>query len=75
MTTLTQAEMTRAKWIADLMAKDGVTPAQFAELSNDLILAYNDEVLRKIKTIQSIYLTRTGAKEAMQNYVLSVCQE
>lgn len=57
-----------AKWVADLMAADGVTPDK---VTPELAIAYMAEVGRKIERFQAIYLTRIGAKEAMQNYVLA----
>lgn len=75
MTTLTKAEITQAKWIADLMIKDGVTPENFKEFGEELLLAYADEVTRKIKRIQGIYLTSNGAKDAMINAVFATCKK
>jgi hypothetical protein len=60
--------MNHAQWVADLMKADGVKPEQ---VTTELVMAYFDEVGRKIKSIQSIYLTRNGAKQAMCQAVLS----
>lgn len=61
----------KAKWCADMMIADGVKPEQITE---ELCLAYLAAVGKKIVQIQNIYLTRNGAKQAMQNHVLSICQ-
>ena len=58
-----------AKWVADLMRADKVTPEM---VTPELALAYFDEVGRRIKKIQTIYLTRAGARAAMQSRVLSL---
>ncbi len=57
---------TNAKWVADLMKSDGIKPEQ---ITTELALAYLDEVGRKIKLFQSIYLTRNGARDAIQSRV------
>ena len=57
-----------AQWVADLMKADGVTAEM---VTPDLALAYVDAIGRKIEAIQTTYLTRTGAKEAMQAAVLA----
>jgi hypothetical protein len=56
----------KAKWVADLMAADKVQPEQ---VTPELALAYMDVVQKKINLIQSQYLTRDDAKEAIQNAV------
>ncbi len=61
----------KAKWVADLMKADGVTPEM---VTPELTLAYFDEVGRRIEKLQSTYLTRTGAKEAMQSHILTLCK-
>ena len=67
--------VTAARWVADLMKADGVTPAILEAMSEDervsLSLAYFDEVGKKIARIQTTYLTRTGARDAMQAHVLA----
>lgn len=67
--------VTAARWVADLMKADGITPAILEAMSEEervaLSLAYFDEVGKKIAHIQTTYLTRTGAREAMQRTVLS----
>jgi hypothetical protein len=59
----------KAKWVADLMAADKVKPEQ---VTTELVLAYMDAVQKKINLMQSQYLTRVGAKEAMQNTVFGL---
>ena len=61
----------RAKWCADMMIADGVKPEQITE---DLCLAYFAAVGKKIIQIQNIYFTRNGAKQAMQDYVLTLSE-
>ena len=57
----------KAKWVADLMKADGVKPEQVTE---DMAIAYMETIGKKIERIQSTYLTRCGAKEAMGSFVL-----
>lgn len=59
----------KAQWVADLMKVDGVAPES---VTPELAMAYFEEVGRRIAKIQTIYLTRTGAKEAMQAHILSI---
>ena len=60
---------THAQWVADLMAADGIKPEQ---VTPELALAYLAIVGRKIVQIQSTYLTRIGAKTALQQLVVAV---
>ena len=60
---------THAQWVADLMAADGIKPEQ---VTPELALAYLAIVGRKIVQIQSTYLTRIGAKTALQQLVAAV---
>jgi hypothetical protein len=60
---------THAQWVADLMAADGIKPEQ---VTPELALAYLAIVGRKIVQIQSTYLTRVGAKTALQELVIAV---
>ena len=59
----------KAQWVADMMKADGVKPEM---VTAELVMAYFDAVGRKINEIQSIYLTRNGAKDAMQKHLLSI---
>ena len=59
----------KAQWVADMMKADGVKPEM---ITAELVMAYFDAVGRKINEIQSIYLTRNGAKDAMQKHLLSI---
>ena len=59
----------KAQWVADMMKADGVTPEQ---VTPELSIAYMHRISKKIEAIQNTYLTRVGAKEAMQNMVLAV---
>jgi len=63
---LDKEAMRYAQWVADLMAADGVKPEQ---LTQELIMAYMDTIGRKIAAIQSTFLTRVGAKEALLNTI------
>lgn len=56
----------KAKWVADMMAADGIKPEQ---LSDDLIVSYMLAISKKIQQIQGIYLTRNGAKKALQDVI------
>jgi hypothetical protein len=58
---------TYAKWVADLMAADGIKPEQ---VTPEIALAYLEVVGRKIQQIQNTYLTRVGAKTALQQYIV-----
>jgi hypothetical protein len=58
-----------AQWVADLMAADGIKPEQ---VTPDIALAYLAVVGRKIEQIQTTYLTRVGAKTALQELVVAV---
>jgi hypothetical protein len=58
-----------AQWVADLMAADGIKPEQ---VTPELVLAYFEIVGRKIQQIQNIYLTRVGAKTALQELVVAL---
>jgi hypothetical protein len=58
-----------AQWVSDLMAADGIKPEQ---VTPDLALAYLEIVGRKIQQIQTGYLTKIGAKEAMQTTVFGL---
>jgi len=67
---MTTNEMNRkAQWVADMMKADGVTPEQ---VTPELSIAYMQRICKKIEAIQNTYLTRVGAKEAMQDMVASV---
>ena len=59
----------KAQWVADMMKADGVKPEM---ITAELVMAYFDAVGRKINEIQSVYLTRNGAKDAMQKHLLSI---
>ena len=59
----------KAKWVADMMAADGVTAEQ---VTTELALAYMDAISKKITQMQSTYLTRNGARKAFQAAVLSI---
>jgi hypothetical protein len=51
------------------MAADGIKPEQ---VTPDIALAYLAVVGRKIEQIQTTYLTRVGAKTALQELVIAV---
>ena len=57
-----------AAWVADLMRADGITAEQ---VTPEIAIAYADAVGKKIAKIQSIYLTRIGAKDALTATVLA----
>ena len=59
---------THAQWVADLMAADGIKPEQ---VTPEIALAYLAIVGRKIQQIQNAYLTRIGAKTALQQYIVA----
>jgi hypothetical protein len=59
---------TYAKWVADLMEADGIKPHQ---VTPEIALAYLAVVGRKIQQIQNTYLTRVGAKTALQQYIVA----
>lgn len=59
----------KAQWVADMMKADGVKPEM---ITAELVMAYFDAVGRKINKIQSVYLTRNGARDAMQKHLLSI---
>ena len=59
----------KAQWVADMMKADGVTPEQ---VTPELAIAYMQRISKKIEAIQNTYLTRVGAKEAMQDMVSTV---
>ena len=61
-----------AKWVADLLKADGVPPEQ---VTPELALAYFDEVGRRIEKLQTAYLTRTGARSAMQLFIAKLLTE
>ena len=69
---LSQQMMKTAKWMADLMKADGITPAEFSAMPSEMIEAYGDAIAKKIEAIQAIYLTRQGAKQAMADRVLAI---
>jgi hypothetical protein len=50
------------------MAADGIKPEQ---VTPDLALAYLAVVGQKIQQIQNVYLTRVGAKTALQQYIVA----
>ena len=67
MQTELSPELTRkAQWVADMMRADGVTPEQVTE---SMALAYMQAIGRKIQAMQNTYLTRNGARDAMQSAV------
>ncbi len=66
---LSKELMAKAKWVADLMAADGVKAEQ---VTPELAIAYAEAIELKITAIQSTYLARNGAKEAMQSTVLAM---
>lgn len=68
-TELSQDLNRKAQWVADMMQTDGVKPEQITE---KLVMAYMEAIGRKIQAIQTTYLTRNGAKEAMADYVAAV---
>jgi hypothetical protein len=57
----------KAKWCADLMRADGVTPEQ---ITPELALAYFDEVGRKIQRIQTACLTRPEVRKTVNQFIL-----
>ena len=59
---------TYATWVADLMEADGIKPEQ---VTPEIALAYLAVVGRKIQQIQNTYLTRVGAKTALQQYIVA----
>jgi len=67
MTNLSEELQAKAKWVADMMAADGVKAEQVTE---EMAIAYMDAVGKKIEAIQNAYLTRNGAKEALSSFVL-----
>lgn len=66
----------KAQWVADLLAADGVSPKQIQampeEQKQNLIMAYMDEIGKKIEAIQNKCLTNPQAMAAMHNKVKSV---
>jgi len=66
---MTNELKSKAQWVADLMKADKVTAEM---VTPDLAIAYFDEAGRRILKMQSTYLTRQGAKEAMQAKVLAL---
>ncbi len=64
---LSKELMAKAKWVADMMAADGVCAEP---VTPELAIAYMDAIGRKITKIQSTYLTQDRAKESMQDFVL-----
>jgi len=58
----------KAKWVSDLMAADGVKPEQ---VTPELAMAYMVTVGKKIEAIQNTYLTRNGARDAIQTAILA----
>ena len=78
MSELSKELIAKAHWVAQLMKADGVTADKFEgaddELFGEACLAYMDAIGRKIEMIQSTYLTRVGAKQAMQSAVLNMCK-
>ncbi len=69
--TLTAYETSTAKWVADLITKDGITAEQFASDPQVFIAAYMAEIGRKITKIQDACLTRDGALSVMQEAVVA----
>lgn len=69
---LNEQEIGLAKWMADCMLADGVTADNFAAAPTDFIAAYGDVIAAKIVKIQSVYLTRVGAKTAFSELVLNL---
>jgi len=66
---LTNELKSKAQWVADLMKADKVTAEM---VTPELVMAYFEEAGRRIENMQSTYLTRQGAKEAMQARILSL---
>ena len=58
----------KAQWVADMMRAEGVNPEQ---LNDSLVMAYMQAIGRKIQAIQNTYLTRNGAREAMQGAIFA----
>jgi cytosine/adenosine deaminase-related metal-dependent hydrolase len=75
---LSEELQAQAKWCADLMRADGITAEHVASMTDDqqteLAMAYMQAIGKKIQQIQNIYLTRVGAKPALQNFVLTSLQ-
>lgn len=65
----------KAQWVADLMAADGVSAEQMQAMPEqerqNLIMAYMDEIGKKIQAIQNKCLTNPEAMAAMQEKVKS----
>lgn len=72
MNVLQESDIRLAQWVAEIMAADKVEPEM---LTPELIAAYLAEVGRRIEKIQAIYLTRTGAREAMGHTVYHLLKE
>jgi hypothetical protein len=66
----------KAKWVADLMAADGITPEFFANLGSDdqlnFIMAYMDAIGRKIGNMQAQYLCKPEVKEGFSEIVFDL---
>jgi len=62
-----------AKWVASLMAQDGITPEMLKdeEFMEEALGAYLEEIGRKIERIQATYMTKPAAREALRQKVLS----
>jgi hypothetical protein len=61
----------KAKWVADMMKADGVTPEM---ITQDLIMAYFDAIGKKIESIQNAVMTRPEARAALEKAVLATCR-
>jgi hypothetical protein len=66
----------KAKWVADLMAADGITAEFFATLKAadqlNFIMAYMDTIQQKIENMQSQYLCKPEVKEGFTGIVFDL---
>lgn len=66
----------KAKWVADLMAADGITAEFFATLNADeqqnFIMAYMTAIQRKIENMQSQYMCKPEVKDGFSSIVFDL---
>ena len=68
---LTNELKSKAQWVADLMRADKVTAEM---VTPELTLAYFDEVGRRIKNMQTQYLTNPKTRQGFTKAVLDMCR-
>ena len=62
----------KAQWVAQLMKADGVTADQ---LTPEIIMAYLDEVGRRIEKMQTEYLTKPKVREGFDAVIIQLCRQ